>query len=146
MSESGPRPARTISVTVQGVPPKKDGAMSLWGKPVEIARLKALRAAVSAAMDGAPLFSAGVGLRLVAFAKPRSGDLDDFLTGICDGLMARHPRTFIAEAAWSDVPSELHPDHPVAFVDDVIIALIEAERRPPPAAGEYYTLTLEELP
>lgn len=137
--------SRTISVTVQGIPPKKDSSMSLWGKPAEIARLKALRAAVHAALGGGPLFNGEVRLQLICFAKHRSGGLDAFLAGIATGLGARHPRTYIAEAAWADVAAELHPDRPVAFADDLLVARIEAERRAPPDSGEYYTLTLEEL-
>lgn len=50
MSES---PVRLV---VHGIPPKKDGANSMWRKGQDVPRLKALRTAVCKAMQGRGLF------------------------------------------------------------------------------------------
>jgi hypothetical protein len=44
-----------ISITVNELPPKKDGANSMWRKGSELARLKALRKVAIEAMRGQPL-------------------------------------------------------------------------------------------
>ena len=132
------------TVSVPGVPPKKDGANSMWGKPAEVPRLKALRAAVRAKVTSPIAGSKRVTLRLRVLADSSAGDLDNFITGICDGLMAADPRARIDPEQWLDVPVEIRPDRPIAFVDDGIVAVIEAERLAlEDTAGERYDLELE---
>ncbi len=78
---------------------------------------------------------------LSVHADPAAGDLDNFITGVCDGLMAAHANTPCADVDWSDVRSEIHPRNPVAFRDDACICSIRAERLPP-AGGTYYEVEL----
>jgi len=76
---------------VKGLPPKKDGAQSMWGKPSEAKRLVALRqAAFQALKEQLPLQSnIKLTLNIHLPVNNRSiGDLDTFVTGLCDGLMA----------------------------------------------------------
>ena len=130
-----------ITFTVDGVPPKKDGANSMWRKPTEVIRLKALRLAALQACEGRRALRP-LSLTLRVFAATRAGDLDNFVTGICDGLMAAHSRTPIAETDWADVPPSIHPRNPIVYDDDSCVFRIVAERLDLPADGPYYEITL----
>ena len=83
------------------LPPKKGGATSMWGKPLEATRLIALRKNALEARGSQPIFTVGIRLTLrvhvgFEFAKQfgdpgNFGDLDTFVSGVCDGLMKAHP-------------------------------------------------------
>lgn len=75
-------------------------------------------------------FSSRVALKIVIYAPPSAGDLDNFVTGICDGLMATHPFTPITPALWSDLPAGAWASCPIVYTDDAVVQRIEAERRP----------------
>ena len=82
-----------IKFRVDGLPPKKDGANSMWGKRLEAERLVNLRRAALTAMEGQPPLKRDIRLTItvcVGAVNNRSvGDLDTFITGVCDGLMRR---------------------------------------------------------
>ena len=134
----------TLNFSVEGLPPKKDGANSMWRKGSEFDRLKALRLAASQAMSGRPPFSGLIQLKVTIHADPRSGDLDNFITGICDGLMAAHPATPINGSRWSDVPPDSRPSRAIAFTDDAAISMIQAERVPPEGKPSTYKIEVSE--
>jgi len=98
----------SLSFTVKGLPPKKDWANSMWNKGVEQPRLKALRVAAVEAMAGRPPLDGSLILRLVVHALPEEGDLDNFITGVCDGLMAAQRNTPIKDEDWVAVPVEAY--------------------------------------
>ena len=134
-----------LTPRVDGVPPKKDGANSMWRKGTELRRLKALRvAALKARLEAGDVPPHdGVTIRLRLFASPAEGDLDNFITGICDGLMAAHPSTPIDPALWSDVPPDARPDESILLRDDSLVRRIEAERLPLTSGGTRYELDVE---
>jgi hypothetical protein len=136
-----------MDLSVEGLPPKKDGANSMWAKNVEVRRLKALRMAALAAIADRPGFplTVPVELEFTVWAQPRAGDLDNFLTGICDGLMAKHPRAAWKPEVWLDVPPAAAPDQALVLADDRLVARIVAERLEPAGAGERYRLRLRPL-
>lgn len=83
---------RTIEFKVTGhLPPKKDGANSMWNKASERARLVALRQAAYACCGEEPVLSADIRLSVQIHCAASElltvGDLDNFITGVCDGLM-----------------------------------------------------------
>lgn len=125
---------------VDGVPPKKDGATSMWRKRSELARLKSLRPAAVAVVPRPISVTTAARLTLRVYAPSRAGDLDNFVTGICDGLIAAPPRTPVDAAQWVDVPERLRPGHPIAFLDESCVGRIEAKRLPP--TGAYYEVEL----
>lgn len=141
---------------VEGLPPKKDGAQSMWDKPLEVQRLKALRvAALEAlrlaalqAMTDAPGFplEIPVELHLTVRAHPRDGDLDNFVTGVCDGLMAKHPRASWNCDAWAGVPEAATPELPLLFWDDALVDRITAERLAPELQGPSYRVRVAPIP
>lgn len=134
-----------IEIHVEGRPPKKDGASSMWRKPVEQQRLKALRLAAMGSVLGIDWDPhANMALSVTVFASVRAGDLDNFVTGICDGLQAAN-QVQIDAKDWEDVPAEIRPDRHLLLVDDRTVQRITIERRELDGAGERYSLTLESL-
>lgn len=127
-----------LSFTVPGLPPKKDGASSMWRKPAEIPRIKALRLAAHQAMDGRGPLHQSIELRVLIFASPRDGDLDNFITGIFDGLQAAHRRAQINLADWLDLPVGALPPQNILFTDDRWVERIAVERLPVDAEGPHY--------
>jgi hypothetical protein len=132
-----------ISFKVTGLPPKKDGANSMWRKGSEFERLRNLRIAAVQAMDGRSPVKSLIHLYLRLYAAPENGDLDNFITGICDGLMAAHPRTPIDLEVWSDISELAQPNRNICYMDDKLIAKITAERLTSGAHDQHYEVELE---
>lgn len=128
-------------ISVEGVPPKKDGANSMWRKPAERPRIARLRRAAFAKLPEAPSPGSPRELDLVVYADRNAGDLDNFLTGICDGLQAVHPNTPIDPQDWADLPPAARPDRPLFVADDAHLDRVTAERRTPDGPA-HYELTL----
>lgn len=113
------------------LPPKKDGATSMWNKRAELPRIVALRQAAAAAMGARPPFDGPTALSLVvhiACNTRGTGDLDNFVTGVCDALQCCAPRAAIAPEWEAPELAEVHPRHVVALVDDVHIVEINARK------------------
>jgi DNA-directed RNA polymerase subunit RPC12/RpoP len=79
---------RIFSFEVDGLPPMKDGAKSMWDKPHMAERLKKLRYAAKEALKGYFLtHDITLIVDINCSQQEKSiGDLDNFITGICDGL------------------------------------------------------------
>jgi hypothetical protein len=135
----------SVSFSVQGVPPKKDGSSSMWGKSSEIVRLKALRSEACRALSGHEFTHEPLALSIRVFAPDGAGDLDNFATGILDGLMAASLMTSIDPAIWSDVPEGVQPDKTIAFRDDKHVWRLHVERFPEPPSGPCYEVEIEWL-
>ena len=130
-----------------GLPPKKDGANSMWNKPTEAVRLVQLRLAASESMKGSPPFRKNVRLSIEIFLEdPESetaGDLDNYITGVCDGLMSAHPRAKL-DSIWSTPElAHIHPRKTVALEDDSAVISIYADKVPAHRSGPRYCVTLE---
>jgi hypothetical protein len=134
----------SVRISVKGLPPKKDGANSMWRKGAELPRLKNLRRAAREAWGRDPPVESGeVRLSLRLFADPSAGDLDNFITGTCDGLMACHPRVPIDDSAWLDMPEDARPRRAIVFTDDRLVSSIDAKRLPPEGDGPRFELRIE---
>ncbi len=131
-------------------PPKKDGANSMWNKASEFDRLVALRQAALRQLGEHPPLRRHISLRVEVFLpQPESraaGDLDNFITGICDGLMAAHPRSS-KDSRWES-PSlrAVHPTKVVAIEDDSAIVSIVAQKTQDNGGRSWYRVTLEGEP
>jgi hypothetical protein len=132
-----------VTFAVEGVPPKKDGANSMWRKPAEVPRLKALRLAACAALDGHTPSHGPVSLTVRVYAPASAGDLDNFATGICDALMAVHPRVPVEPSLWAELPDAAKPDRAITFRDDSVVSRLVLERLPVPPEGPRYEVELE---
>lgn len=124
----------TIEFEVSGaVPPKKDGANSMWGKDSEIENLIALRQAALRARGTHGVLRRSIELIVEVYLQEpesrTSGDLDNFITGICDGLQAArgsakpHPRWNLPRLR------DVHPSKAVAIEDDSAVVAIHATKR-----------------
>lgn len=132
-----------VTFTIDGVPPKKDGANSMWRKPAELSRLKAFRIAACAALDGRTPPDGPVSLTVRIYAPVGAGDLDNFATGICDALMAVHPRVPVDPSLWAELPDAAKPDRAIAFRDDSVVSRLVLERLPVPREGPRYEVELK---
>lgn len=119
-----------VEVRIDGLPPKKDGANSMWNKPVEVERLIRLRRAVLDALGGSGPYSQDISLRLEVHVGPtntrQTGDLDNVITGVCDGLTAAHPGARL-DKLWEDQP-EIEPSRVIGFEDDSQVMSITARK------------------
>jgi hypothetical protein len=117
---------------VEGLPPKKDGANSMWAKPAEVERLVALRREVRKAPGYAGLYGGEVRLELEVQIPPVAprllGDLDNFVTGVCDGLMAADPR-IKCHPRWAETEcTDIRPELSLLLADDSQVVEIQARR------------------
>ncbi len=132
-----------VEFTVHGLPPKKDGATSMWGKPGEAHKLRLLRLAAAAAFAGRPPLQRRIRLTLRAHVGPENtriiGDLDNFVTGICDGLQAADRKARIAV----NFEDDIRPSKAIGIVDDVEVVEISATKIVEPASSPFYELVLE---
>ncbi len=132
------------------LPPKKDGANSMWKKPAEVSRLLALRRAALAALRDGPPFQDNIRLVMRVYVGRSNdrgtGDLDNFVTGVCDGLMAAAPRMpWRAHPAWLEAENDaIRPDRVVAIVDDSQIIEIRACKLQGREAVPWYEIELSD--
>jgi hypothetical protein len=133
-SEPAVTPIRTYRFDVPGLPPKKGTERSMWAEPVEIPRLIALREAAHESMGRDPPLRRAIRL-LVSMRLPGGsvspGDLDDFVSGICDGLQRANDAAGVDLAPrWRDLRlRDIHPGRFAAILDDRDVVFIQAERR-----------------
>lgn len=128
------------------LPPKKDGANSMWAKPAEVPRLIALRRAAVVALAGRSPLRANISLELEvhcpAAQGQRHGDLDNFVAGVCDGLMAAVPKSR-RDPRWDEPEfAAVHPCKMIAMEDDDAVVAIIA-RKTTGAASPWYRVALE---
>lgn len=93
-------------------------------------------------MTGVPMPMKEIQLKLIFHTDPKAGDLDSFISGVCDGLMAAPSGTPIDASAWFDLPVDARPARAIAFGDDAIISKIEAERVVPKATRYWYEVAI----
>ena len=149
----------TISFQVNGWPPNiKKNAKSMLRNPTQAERLNALRKAARAALGGQACFTRDIRLVLVLrvhvgrlederSGNSGSGDLDNFVSGVCDGLMRAHPNT--PSTSFHDLfrkpeNSDVHPTKSLAFEDDSQVVKINAEKLVGPEDHSWYEIELEE--
>lgn len=111
----------------------------MWRKSLEQDRLKKLRKAAQEAMAGRTPWKGDVRLALIICADASSGDLDNFITGLCDGLMAAHHSVAIQEEDWG---SDISPHDSIVYKDDKQVVAIQAERRPMEEIGARFSVTV----
>lgn len=147
-----------VSFKVTGnLPPKKGGDLSMWGKSTdtEPKRLLALRRKALQALNSSPFtepirltLSIHVGDGAPVFTdagKNGFGDLDTFVSGVCDGLMAAHPRAKINPLFRKAENADVHPRKVIAIRDDQQVMEINAKKIIGPGNHCWYEVGLEQL-
>jgi len=103
----------------------------MWGKATEVGRLIELRQEARKQLAGGAPLRASISLVLEVHIGPRNsravGDLDNFVTGVCDGLQARVHSSGL-HPDWRLVDPGIHPDQCVAIWDDNAILSIYATK------------------
>ncbi len=137
----------SVEFKVQGKPPKKDGANSMWGKKSEAQNIVNLRKAATTARNEINItpFTGRVSIELTIYADnaviESMGDLDNFITGICDGLQAADPRANMQDL----ILNEGTPYQPVLYHTDAKVCNIQAKKIPIENQDTYYTVKVMEL-
>ena len=141
-----------LSFKVEGkLPPKKSG----WGNLTDAERLIALRREALGAVTSSP-FTGPVRLSLSIHVGDQApvvtdagekgfGDLDNFVSGVCDGLMAADPNAGIHELFDRPENADVDPTKKIAFRDDQQIMEIHARKRIAPGTHCRYEVGLESL-
>jgi len=129
------------------VPPKKDGANSMWAKRPEVSRIMLLRKAALEAMQGAGPFRKNISIKLEIHCPAERlagvGDLDNFVSGVCDGLMAAGPR-IRRDTRWiADELASINPDHAIAIEDDSAVCSIVATKEASRDGSMWYRIIIE---
>lgn len=130
-----------------GLPPKKDGAQSMWGKPAEAKRLVKLRKAAIEALQGNPPLSSNIGLNIKIYVGKANtkytGDLDNYITGILDGLMKADERAKL-DPIWLNPGLEnIHPSKTIAIIDDSQVVYLEATKIMDDSPKQWYEIIVE---
>ncbi len=71
-----------------------------------------------------------------------AGDLDNYVTGVCDGLMAAHPRAKLHETWAVESSPDIRPQHSIAILDDFSIMEISAKKLTGSREEPWYRITL----
>jgi len=95
-------------------PPRRTARTLCWRKSADMFRLKLLRVALAASGREATV-ARGCLPDPTAARAGGSRDFDNFLTGICDGLMAAHGNSPARHdvPGWADVPEAAPPDRDI---------------------------------
>lgn len=145
--------AMRIEFTVKGRPPRKRGEKSMWARDDEAPFVASLREEALEARSKAGLnkcFSSLISLELTVFT-PRSrlesiGDLDNFITGICDGLQAADSKVlpFLHQIFQESGKEAIDPRKALLIENDAKVIDIRARKVVLDDDQEvYYTVALE---
>lgn len=81
-------------------------------------------------------------LHLPAGQLLQAGDLDNFVTGVCDGLQAADPRARL-DPRWQEPANrELDPSRSIAIQDDSAVVSIRARKSEEAVFKPWYCVTL----
>ena len=144
-----------IQFKVEGYPPKKHGDKSMWSRAHEAPLLVSLREKALHERAEANLndcFRNHIGLELILYIPSSEletiGDLDNFITGICDGLQAANANAipYIHPTFKESKNEHVHPRHSILLENDSKIIYIKARKIGiEDSDAPYYTVILEEL-
>ena len=109
---------------VDGLPPIKDGANSMWNKPEMAERIRALRVGAKAALNGSVLKN-DITLAVEIECMGDCGDLDNFVAGICDCLQIANTKPQFIHPSLRNDPS-IDPATVCFIEDDSKIMRIES--------------------
>ena len=132
---------------VKCFPPKKDGANSMWNKPVEAKRLVALRMAALKVIGEKCVLQSKIKLTLAVHVGMKNdkttSDLDNFISGVCDGLMKRNPRSKLHPVWDKPENKDIHPDKMAVIADDSEVIGIQAKKLVGDTKQPWYVVILE---
>jgi Holliday junction resolvase RusA-like endonuclease len=132
-------------VQIDDLPPKKHSEKSMWSSDFEAERLIKLRKKVCEKLTDYKPLSKEIYLKLTVYIpenNKQKGDLDNFITGICDGLMRAHRNSKINKKF--DGEHDIDP-RTVSFInDDSQVVQIIARKVVNPRIKPHYELEISE--
>jgi hypothetical protein len=137
----------SVTFKVDGKSPKKDGSQSMWGKNSEALNIVNLReAAYKASQEtNQPLFTEHTRIELTMHINQNEietiGDLDNFITGVCDALQPADPRANLHKTIQE---SPISPLEPILYHTDAKVMKIHAKKIPTKDTN-HYTITVTQL-
>ena len=141
---------REYTFTVEDTPPKNAKKGSMWNDPTEVPRLIKLRKKAFEALGNSQLLSESIELSLkVHLPKDcnSSGDLDNFVKGICDGLSSyksiENPNHKIDARFEGAEYNDIHPKTFAMIEDDENITKITAIKYLEEIEEPFYEITLK---
>ncbi|RZB28816.1 MAG: hypothetical protein AEth_01818 [Candidatus Argoarchaeum ethanivorans] len=144
-------PSRKYKFKVEGlVPPRniRRKSKSMWNNPTEVPRLIKLRKEARDALNRAQPLSRDIVLSIKIhlprdYNKP--GDLDNFVKGICDGLMKcpNHPMLKLDETFEKIEHKKIHPKTFAVIEDDEKIVKITATKAFEDIEEPFYEIAVE---
>jgi len=153
LAPDGPEPGivMKISFSVKGLPPNNKNNKSMWGLESQAILLVRLRMQALIARNKAGMnepFRTPISLSLSIHALPdqlfEMGDLDNYLSGICDALqpIPIDPKILIHELFDNPDITDINPRKPILFYDDRQIYGLTAIKK---SSNEepYYTITIK---
>ena len=138
---------RVFKFAVPGLPPKKRGDTSMWSVELEARRVRELRVAAALALGDEPPLSRSITLKMWVYLPEntkQTGDLDAFVAGVCDALMAAPPETALAPILDDLGEGRANPTKTLAIEDDYRVVRIEAEKIVEPECEPRYEIELWE--
>jgi len=142
---------RKYEFKVEGIVPPRNvrrKSKSMWNNLTEVRRLIELRKEAYAALNGASPLSEDIALS-IRIHLPRNynkpGDLDNFIKGICDGLMKcpNHPKLKLDETFEEPEHAKIHPETFAMIEDDEKIIKITAAKAVEDIEEPFYEITVE---
>jgi Holliday junction resolvase RusA-like endonuclease len=141
---------RKYEFKVEGiVPPRNVKSKSMWNDPTEVPRLIEFRKNAYDALNESLPLTEGITLSIKIhlprdYNKP--GDLDNFIKGICDGLMKcpNHPKLKLDETFEKTEHAKIYPKTFAMIEDDEKIVKITATKTVDEDIEEpFYEITIE---
>ncbi len=127
---------RKYRFKVEGIVPPRNvrrKSKSMWNNPTEVRRLMKLRKEACDELNGSLPLSEDIALSIkihLPWNYNKPGDLDNFIKGICDGLMKcpNHPKLKLDETFEKPEHAKIHPKTFAMIEDDEKIIKITATK------------------
>ena len=139
---------RKYRFKVEDIPPKNVKPKSMWNNPNEVSHLIEFRKKAYDVLNESLPLSKDITLS-IRIHLPRNynnrGDLDNFIKGICDGLMKcpNHPKLKLDETFEKPEHKNIHPRKFAMIKDDGAIIKITAAKAVEDIEEPFYEITVE---
>ncbi|MFH1311498.1 MAG: hypothetical protein ABIH65_03780 [Nanoarchaeota archaeon] len=137
-----------VELVVNDIPPKKHGEKSMWDNKTEAKRIVSLRKEFFNQFK--TILRGYLQLEFTLYVPKKRleniGDLDNFITGVCDALQKSHFRIKKFDGIFSKQENKnIHPEKRNFIENDSKILSIIAKKKITTKEKPYYTLVLNPI-
>lgn len=137
-----------VEILIEDIPPKKHGAKSMWDNKTESKRIVSLRKKLLENIKE-PI-KGFLKLNLFLYVPKKKiesiGDLDNFITGVCDSLQVSHFGINKFDEVFNKSENkDIHPKKIYFIENDSKIISIIAKKEKTIKNNPYYKIILEEI-